>query len=286
MLKDIGLTIVVILFSSNASAYETCKTSGGIDIKWSLPSTTYLINTKGGPAGSLPAIQAGMQTWTNVESSNFTFVYGGITNRKSHGRNDGNNIVTFGSLESDAVAENRYWYYTLSGVLIDSDIRFNTYYPWSTTGSPDSFDVQNVDTHEHGHSLCLVDLYNAADSDKTMYGYVSKGETLKRTLHQDDIDGITYIYPAPCFDPVRIAGTSPSYFNSLQSAYDAAGDGDIIQSQAEIFNEDLYIYLDKIITMEGGYDCYYITNDSDTTLNGTMTISNGTLTIENFVLQE
>ena len=50
-------------------------------------------------------------------------------------------------------------------------------------------------THELGHSLSLGDLYNSADADKTMYGYASSGETKKRTLHQDDIDGITYLYP-------------------------------------------------------------------------------------------
>lgn len=285
LLRLIILIFALFLFYSHAFAYETCKTSGGVDIQWSTPNATYFINTAGGPSDSIPAIQAGMQAWTDVVSSEFIFYYGGTTNKKAHGRNDGTNIVTFGSLAVGTVAVNSYWYYTGSGNLIDSDIRFNKNYPWSTTGSPGAFDVQNVGTHEHGHSLCLKDLYTSADTEKTMYGIVGYGETKKRTLHQDDIDGITYLYPAPCLDPVRVLGTPPVYYSNLQSAYDAAWDGDTIQSHDQAFNEDLYIDDNKSVTLEGGYDCYYSTITGKTTLNGNLTISNGTVTIGNFELQ-
>ena len=39
----------------------------------------------------------------------------------------------------------------------------------------------------------LNDLYDPADSDKVMYGYIALDQ-IKRDLHQDDIDGIIYIY--------------------------------------------------------------------------------------------
>jgi protocatechuate 3,4-dioxygenase beta subunit len=80
--------------------------------------------------------------------------------------------------------------------MIDSDIRFNTKNSWSTDGSFDKFDVQNVCTHELGHSLSLADLYRDSDSEKTMYGYSFEGDISQRTLHQDDMDGITYLYPS------------------------------------------------------------------------------------------
>lgn len=285
LLKYIAPIFVIILFSSNTYAFETCKTAGGKDIKWKTPNATYFINTSGGPSGSLSAIEAGMQTWTDVPPSSFTFVYGGTTTSTGYGINDGTNIVTFGPLGAGIVAENSYWYNTVSGKLIDSDIQFNTNYPWSSTAAPDAFDVQNVGTHEHGHSLCLVDLYSAIDSEKTMYGYVSYGETKKRTLHKDDIDGITFLYPASCSPSVRIAGATPVYYSTLQSAYDAAVNGDTIQSQAVAFSEDLFIDLNKSVTLKGGYDCDYIFNTGKTTLNGNMTISNGMVTIENFILE-
>jgi hypothetical protein len=79
--------------------------------------------------------------------------------------------------------------------ITDCDITFNTYYPWSTSGGAGAYDVQNVTTHELGHWLTLLDLYGGGDTEKTMYGYVSTGETKKRTLETDDLNGINYIYP-------------------------------------------------------------------------------------------
>lgn len=73
-------------------------------------------------------------------------------------------------------------------------IRFNNYYPWSTSGESGKFDVQNIGTHELGHWLCLLDMYSGADAEKTMYGYAGAGETKKRSLASDDINGINRIY--------------------------------------------------------------------------------------------
>ena len=87
-----------------------------------------------------------------------------------------------------------------------------------------------------------------------------------------------------CPQPVRIAGTTPAYYSSLQAAYDAAVDWDTIQTQALSFTEDLNINIDKSVTLEGGYDCNYLTVIGNTTLNGNMTISDGTITTGNFVL--
>jgi subtilisin family serine protease len=84
--------------------------------------------------------------------------------------------------------------------------------------------------------------------------------------------------------PVRIIGTGAG-FSSLQSAYDAAVEGDTIQSQAIAFTEDLTINRPITVTFEGGYDCDYTTVSGSTILNGDMMVSGGTITIENFVLQ-
>ena len=196
-IKYIALLFILNLCCPNVFAYQVNKTSGGADIKWFTSNVIYYINPSGGPSDNLSTIQTSMQTWTDVVTSYFTFVYGGTTTNTSCGTNDGANIVCFGPMGlTGTLAENSFWYYTSSGQIIDSDIKFNTNYTWATDGSPSAYDVQNVGTHEFGHSLSLDDLYNAADSEKTMYGYVSAGEIKKRTLDQDDIDGITYLYPA------------------------------------------------------------------------------------------
>ena len=183
------------LCSMSAFAFEVSTTSGGAEILWAEGGTAYSINSSGGPSGNITALQAAMQTWTDVPSSSFVFVYSGTTSNTAYGANDGQNIVTFGPMGTNGtLAENSFWFFT-TGQIIDSDIKFNTSYSWATNGGAGFYDIQNVGTHELGHSLSLGDLYNSTDSDKTMYGYASSGETKKRTLHQDDIDGIAYLYP-------------------------------------------------------------------------------------------
>ncbi|HDH11964.1 MAG TPA: choice-of-anchor D domain-containing protein, partial [Nitrospirae bacterium] len=102
----------------------------------------------------------------------------------------------------------------------------------------------------------------------------------------DSLTRTDYITVTACPDPVRIAGATPVYYSTLQAAYDAAVDGDIIQSQAVIFTEDLNINRSISVTFEGGYDCDYTAVSGNTTINGTMTISDGTATVGNFVLEQ
>ncbi len=86
----------------------------------------------------------------------------------------------------------------------------------------------------------------------------------------------------PLTPPVCIAGVC---YRTLQEAYYAAGDGDIIQSQAVTLIENPDFYLTKSVTIQGGYNCDYSTQTGKTILNGNMTISNGMVTIENFIIQ-
>jgi tripartite motif-containing protein 71 len=83
--------------------------------------------------------------------------------------------------------------------------------------------------------------------------------------------------------PVRIAGAVPEYFNTLQEAYNAATEGNTIQSRAIVFTENPDINLNKAVTLEGGYDCDYLSSNGSTTINGSMTISNGTVTMGNCI---
>jgi hypothetical protein len=92
------------------------------------------------------------------------------------------------------------------GHLLDADIEGNAaQYSFSAEAGdplPGTIDVQNTITHEAGHLIGLAHSCEASQScsadlvDTTMYWQESTlGETTKRTLKQDDIDGLCTIYP-------------------------------------------------------------------------------------------
>lgn len=188
--------ILACVFSAEqAGAYEVDKINGH-EIKWGAGRMSYLVNPLKGPTGALAAIQKAAGAWTAVPTSTFSFVYAGPTAKTlAHwGDNDGQNIVVFGNQgNGDSIAVNMAWR-TSTGQMLDSDIVYNLYYRFSTIGAADRHDVWGIGAHEFGHSLVLNDLYGWGDSEKTMYGYASPGDLKKRTLDQDDIEGISYMY--------------------------------------------------------------------------------------------
>lgn len=96
----------------------------------------------------------------------------------------------------------------------------------------------------------------------------------------DTDDNDSNVYPK-----VRDSGGGVEYYSTLQSAYNASVNGDIIESQTANFTEDLVIDIGKSVTLQGGYNNDYTAVTGKTTLNGNLNIANGTVTISDFILQ-
>ena len=184
------IAIIYVVFSTNPSfAYKY----GGV--KWpdtDIPVGYYVNENTNDTTGEGLACQAASQTWSSVPASSFAFQYIGSTTRLAPSL-DGYNVLSWGST-GGSIATTYVWY--MGSTIIECDMEFEDGYNWGTTGAFNLMDVQNIATHEFGHFLLLLDLYNSADSEKTMYGYGSYGETKKRTLDPDDIAGVSFIYPA------------------------------------------------------------------------------------------
>ncbi len=162
--------------------------------------------------GEFGAVRAGYQTWENVSGSYFTETYLGTTSRGLSVPRDGHNVVSWGDSQDPGVIAVCYTWYNVGTLrIVECDIEFQNQFTWSSTGEGGKRDVQNIAAHEFGHTLSLGDLYDdSQDTEKTMWWLSSAGETKKRSLHQDDIDGIRYIYPESEPEPENHPPHTPS----------------------------------------------------------------------------
>jgi len=86
-----------------------------------------------------------------------------------------------------------------------------------------------------------------------------------------------------CSNPPVKIGSTP--YTSLQAAYNAAVNGDVIKCRNVTFIENLTVNRNITVTLEGGYNCEYTTNGGGvTTIKGslTTTVGGGTITVKNF----
>jgi predicted Zn-dependent protease len=119
-----------------------------------------------------------------------------VTGVAAAGTYDGKNAISFGNYPtSGVIAITTTWYWTTTKEAVESDILFDTDFTWGdATKTAGVMDLQNIATHEIGHSLGLGDLYTSSCSAVTMYGYSSYGDTKKRTIETPDINGLQKIY--------------------------------------------------------------------------------------------
>ncbi len=141
-------------------------------------------------------LTAAMQTWTDVPTSSFAFADGGDTTRcpslvkECPGRQffDGKNDVGWIDIQDPSVL-GVTWYSTS---IDEFDMAIdNTNFTWSTTCANVSgaFDLQTVYLHELGHGLGLG---HSDNTQAVMYAYYTGAHC---QLHQDDIDGVSALYP-------------------------------------------------------------------------------------------
>jgi len=172
---------------------------------------TYNYNDRGCPdcANEYTELTTACNTWSNVSNQWYRQVRGSDTSNLNYGY-DGDILAVWyepsysgygqGSWPwgSGAIAVTVWWYAYWGGEytrILHNDTCYNGYnFSWSDAGAGGMMDIQNISAHEFGHNLVLGDIYDGYASEYTMYGYGANGETKKRTLHQDDINGIQFLY--------------------------------------------------------------------------------------------
>lgn len=170
---------------------------------WKLPSKwTYYLNSSSVPSSvggknlTTIAVNA-FKVWTDV--TKLTIANVGNTS-VSQRKLDNRNIIAWGSTPSSALGVTYIWYNPNTKQVIDVDTIINKNVVWMWSGGTtncaydNSYDAQDILTHELGHWLGLDDHYTGDYAENTMYGYGSKTETKKDTLTTGDIDGVKAIY--------------------------------------------------------------------------------------------
>jgi len=219
----VGLAICALALglavSSQASAFEVKYTASGETIQWSERSVSYVIDptVRGIEPGVVKgAVNAGFTVWTAVSTSYLSLVYEGVVLGEMEGfsQSEANtNVVRFEDgafLYDDSVlAVTLLTYESESGILLDADIVVNSAgYDFTVDPQPGSnqHDIQNTIAHEVGHFVGLA--HTGDDEASTMYPVAPPAETAKRTLSENDKDGISFLYPV-LDDGTRAPGSDP-----------------------------------------------------------------------------
>lgn len=173
---------------------------------WRLPSTwTYTLNSNSVPssvgASNLETIaNNAFSQWTNALNGKVTIEKTPSNTSVNRAKLDGKNIIAWGRTSGTALAVTYTWYYPSTGLVAEVDTIMNQKFRWywnainSNCTDQNSYDAQNILTHELGHWMGLEDRYTFEYIENTMYGYGAKGETKKDTLTSGDISGVAAIY--------------------------------------------------------------------------------------------
>lgn len=97
------------------------------------------------------AVRRAGNTWSALNSSGLRLTYQGSTSTTTHGYNGSNTVNWKDEGDNSTLGTSYIWY--SGGTILETDLVFNDYYNWSTSGS--DYDVETVALHEFGHWVGL-----------------------------------------------------------------------------------------------------------------------------------
>lgn len=199
-----------VLYNTGTTPKPGCGLEQPRKLRWQQSVVKYDVSSDGiGDVGPLETVRdqiiESYDTWATLEcfAQNYSLEYSRIVSGTSVGYDQANPSAN----SNDVLFVHEGWdhgpgvlglttltYDTCSGVIVDADIELNTEeFTFSTADNPgpDDTDLRNTVTHEVGHVLGLD---HSLNKRATMYAKAPTGESSKRHLDQDDIDGVCFIY--------------------------------------------------------------------------------------------
>lgn len=170
-------------------------------VKWPVLPVNYIINPSNtqGLAENfvISALTAGAEVWDNATVRELFNNAVSIDYSAQYGVQNYKNAVVFGDYsDSNVIGITSVWFTRVGKKIVEFDMLLNTKFSWGDANiNPALMDLQNIATHEFGHTVGMDDIYSTSCTAVTMYGYSSNGEVQKRTLEQPDITGLKSMYP-------------------------------------------------------------------------------------------
>jgi carboxypeptidase family protein/matrixin len=225
-MKTAWALIVALVCAQAQPAFAYLKLGvriGGrqVPTHWAATPVSYFVSDSASvPGVSVSDFQAAVgrafASWQAVPTSSIAYRFGGLT-AAVPGADDGTSTLGFASRpDLDRVLASTSFLVDMStGALVESDIFFNSAFPWSVAsgGEANKYDLESIALHEIGHfsglghsALGETELRDGGGRRVTAAEAVmfpiafAAGSTAGRTLKADDIAGISDVYPESDFE--------------------------------------------------------------------------------------
>jgi Matrixin/Carboxypeptidase regulatory-like domain len=189
-----------------------------VTLRWEEVPVRYFVSNAGVPGVSAQQFQTALArafgTWDAVETADISNEFAGFTAAPPLDQDDASVLGFRNRPELDRVlAATNFLVDTTSGEIVESDIFFNSAFPWSVAaaGETGRFDLESIALHEIGHFLGLghsalgeTELgaggRRVLAAEAVMFPIAFSAGTVEgRSLRPDDIAGISDIYPTTEF---------------------------------------------------------------------------------------
>lgn len=221
-MKGVAIALCVALMCAQAEPalaylkFGTRVNGRQVTLKWvQTPVRYFIASASNAPGVSVDQFQGAVgrafAQWQAVPTASIAYQLGGFTSALP-GQDDGLSTLGFANRpELDRVlASTSFLVDAATGALIESDIFFNSSFPWSVaaTGETGRYDLESIALHEIGHlsglghsALGETELREGGGrrvlgSEAIMFPIAFAAGTIAgRTLKADDIAGISDLYP-------------------------------------------------------------------------------------------
>jgi hypothetical protein len=217
----LAVVILALALAVPAAAYLKLGTRVGNrteSLRWRQFPVRYFVTDASVAGVSAQQFQAAVTrafgTWHAVENTETSSTFVGFVQARPFVE-DGANVIGYLSQpgQNRTLAATTFTVDETDGRILESDIYFNTIFPWSTAeaGGTDSYDVESIALHEIGH---LLGLSHSALGETELIGggrrviaaeavmfpiAFARGNIADRSLKADDIAGISDIYGTTTF---------------------------------------------------------------------------------------